>query len=140
MELFHLNGTNHEMGTPLRRPPVSNSTEEKKIKSDQMLFVQPRKERDCFKSYYMECTKICKRICCVMKPATDLVTLYLAHNLIAGSSFFREKCMKKHNRKDYNPRYFPPRPWPNNSTLESCLISCSFFQQSLEKAEKIFLK
>lgn len=37
-----------EIGTHLRRPPVSNSTEGKKIKSALMLFVWPRMKRDCF--------------------------------------------------------------------------------------------
>lgn len=73
-----------ERGTPLRRPPVSNSTEEiSKICSN---VISITKNGDHFKSCYIECIHICTRTWCVMKSVTDLVTLYLAYNLIAGSN------------------------------------------------------
>lgn len=99
-----------------------------------------KKEERFFKKTYVECINICKCVWCMLKSAMDLVTLYLANNLIASHCSFTGKCIKRHCRKDYKLRYFPHRPVTKQQYFGIMFDFLLNFQQVLKKAEKIFLR
>lgn len=92
--------------------------------------------KDC----YVECINICKCVWCVMKSATDLVTQYLANNLIAGNCSFTQKCIKTHCRKNYNPRYFPHRTVTKQQYFGIMFDFLIIFPGSAKESWQDFLK